>query len=155
MKNLDWAKSDHRPIQLGLDGDPQPQLKGKGHKSFKFEEWWTHLEDCRKIILQSGVWDSGRMLECPLQKDLRKCASALGGWGFRQNKLVRANIRKIKDQIKPAYESPLPLDLGIIHHLEGQLEMYWKQRSRENWLKWEDRNMKWFHQKASMRRREK
>lgn len=32
-------------------------------------------------------------------------------------------------------------------------EKFWKIRSREDWLKWGDRNIKWFHNKANQRRK--
>lgn len=32
-------------------------------------------------------------------------------------------------------------------------EIYWKQRLREEWLKWGDKNSKWFHKKANLRRK--
>lgn len=51
-------------------------------------------------------------------------------------------------------------DGDIIKRIEKQLDVilmdeviYWKQRSRAYWLKEWDRNIKYFHAKASLRKR--
>lgn len=53
-----------------------------------------------------------------------------------------------------------PIDFNKIDELELSLdkhlleeEVFWKQRSREHWLKWGDHNTKWFYKKANYRRK--
>ena len=55
---------------------------------------------------------------------------------------------------------PQAIDMEEIRKLEDQIsnmlvdeEVYWKQRSRADWLKEGDKNTKFFHSKASARRR--
>lgn len=52
------------------------------------------------------------------------------------------------------------MDFNAIHAIEFELdnllkeeEIYWKKRSKEDWLRWGDQYTKWFHKKASMRRK--
>lgn len=82
VTNLDWAKSDHRPIQLSLNGRGQGNQRGARDRPFKFEEWWTRLEDCRNIIRRNGSWGNDRDEVKPLHHVLSQCASALKSWGL-------------------------------------------------------------------------
>lgn len=74
----------------------------------------------------------------------------------------REMFRKVNEQrilLQAAYSSK---HFSLLHEIAGigrrlnraleDEEKYWKQRSRENWLKWEDKNIKWFHKKVTMRR---
>lgn len=61
-----------------------------------------------------------------------------------------------RNSIQVAYEHN---DFHRISSLENLLdkamedeEIYWKQRSKKNLLGWGDKNTKWFHKKASMRK---
>lgn len=38
VTNLDWAKSDHRPIELHVEGLSSSRVRGRRRRIFKFEE---------------------------------------------------------------------------------------------------------------------
>jgi hypothetical protein len=96
-----------------------------------------------------------------LSHKLHKTLDHLHNWGYSlfgslprkiklaQDELMHLNhqhgIMDLSQQIK---EKEVELD----NLLEGE-EMWWKQRSRADWLQHRDKNTKYFHMKASQRRK--
>lgn len=127
---------------------------------FKFEEYWTRYDECVEIINNNGDWNPGMSHLSSLSKNLSKCSDALSKWGKGMNYQRRDKINECKRALKDAYSNILMVNFDVIHGLEFELdklmeeeEIYWKQRSMEDWLKWGDRNSKWFHKKATIRRK--
>lgn len=63
-------------------------------------------------------------------------------------------------RLQAAYNQPPPLNFNVIHGIERSLnalpegeDLYLKQRSQEDWIRWGDRITGWFHCRASDRRR--
>ncbi|KAK3218735.1 hypothetical protein Dsin_012705 [Dipteronia sinensis] len=73
--------------------------------------------------------------------------------------ILAEDIKEIKLELRHAYAT---IDAGAwrtIQHIESQLddmleteERYWRQRSRIEWLKYGDRDTRFFHMKATVRR---
>ncbi|KAL5580779.1 hypothetical protein UlMin_013221 [Ulmus minor] len=118
-----WG-SNHRPLLVELLRADEVSNFGKIWKRGRlhFEEAWADEVDCSNII--KDHWSSSPMVNLDGVADkLRLCATDLERWNLE-------SFRKLK----------------------MQEERYWKQRSKDMWLKCGDRNSKFFHQKASARK---
>ncbi|KAL5548854.1 hypothetical protein UlMin_004085 [Ulmus minor] len=90
---------------------------------------------------------------------LRLCASDLEGWNLENFSRLKMQVRKAKtafDRIDKNLSchnwkehQRLEKALDALRYKE---ERYWRQRSKDLWLKCGDRNSKFFHQKASARK---
>lgn len=158
--HLALLASDHRPI-LAVWMESQPdQRKRMSSRPKKFEESWTKYGECREIVTQ--VWKNLRHLEArTIQDKMKMCLSRLSAW--RCNKYggsLKGAIERMENEIKVLLNRNDAYSKAELEAKERELEnlleddkIYWKQRAREEWLQWGDRNTKWFHLKASTRQK--
>lgn len=79
---------------------------------------------------------------------------------MRLDDSLKATIKRKEEEIKSISASndtfkdhKLAVAEKELDSLLEEEEIYWKFRSREEWLNWGDRNTEWFHSKASQRRK--
>lgn len=157
VHHLVESTSDH--CILAISDSSGPIHRGK-HR-FHCEALWAKRDDCREII--ESAWFSGSLSTTPegIASNLQRCASDLEVW----NKNVVGNIsKKITEKRKTLnsltmqdHEGSLGSEINLlrreINDLLDSEEILWHQRSRVHWYKEGDRNTKFFHARASERRK--
>ncbi|KAL5569408.1 hypothetical protein UlMin_025983 [Ulmus minor] len=166
VTNLGFSHLDHRAVKvtLGSSWVWVRRNSSKGGKRrfhrFHFEELWTRDEECREVI--SSAWGaSGSLTWNPDIVDmLGMCAEKLDEWGFRKYGRIKREIDVLQQEIeRKKSDSSFSSCVAEIEKLESELEgllcqdeIYWKQRSRMEWMAHGDRNSRVFHLKASERK---
>ncbi|KAL6144500.1 hypothetical protein ACLB2K_055192 [Fragaria x ananassa] len=147
--------SDHCPLLV----DTEPYM-GIGPKLFKFEASWIREDACAQIL--NRCWEAhgdGNAFTQWVTK-LDRCKESLSRW----RKSVGGNNRKLINKCLSDLESlqiegTEEVDHNAVRELTNTLsdlwsseELYWKQRSRVNWLKNGDSNTRFFHLSTIQRR---
>lgn len=153
--NLDFFGSDNRPVKLITD-QPHCNLGLNCSKAFNFNHHWLLEDEYQDLI--SSCWSSGSS-SSPLPAKLPKLSEALSFWVNSQVDSLDKDIKKLRHMIDNIRENPTSeASCDQLGSLEAKLEkllhkeeIYWKQRSRVNWLNEGDCNTAFFHKTASAR----
>ncbi|XP_058734177.1 uncharacterized protein LOC131605902 [Vicia villosa] len=157
---LPKVKSDHYPLLFTIN-----LYKVIFKSQFRFLSIWSKNEECLKIIEE--VWKT-KFWGCPmyfLDRKLKLLKTKLKEWnknsfGDVTVKVKNAEVKlmNIQDDIsKLGYSDSLQDDeIMAQHELEQALnieEDFWREKSRVNWQVHGDRNTRFFHTYAKIRRR--
>ncbi|KAJ4723313.1 Endonuclease/exonuclease/phosphatase [Melia azedarach] len=166
VKHLDTWCSDRHPIVIDIVKKSwvQKQKIAKQSSRFHYEDVWSSYDDCKSTVHQIWRDSSVKHSEGPLHtflSGMREAQARLKAWssihlGSRKQKLTQflSTLRnhKIAPHIASQKEEIRNLEFQIDKLLLEE-EIYWKQRSRICWLKEGDKNTRFFHARATSRRR--
>ncbi|KAF8080915.1 hypothetical protein N665_0914s0003 [Sinapis alba] len=150
---LGWIGSDHRPLLLYTE-----DKKWKGKKLFRYDNRWRSNEEVKAVV--RTTWQERCVQLSPYQfkEALKRCRHSLSKWKMENHYNTQKRILQLQDDLHRAYDS-YPLDYHHITELKSQLnyeykqeEEYWRTKSRVLWLKYGDKNTRFFHAKAKQRR---
>ncbi|XP_058764138.1 uncharacterized protein LOC131637556 [Vicia villosa] len=147
--------SDHAAIRIDLDVLPE-ELNSSHEFIFRFEEAWTKDPTCETAIRR--CWDTGGNNGIHKIKSLQSLGETFKEY---RSGAVKKELNRIEGRLKEAsnWDSG-EHDVRTYKALEKQRdsiqkteEIIWRQRSRAVWLQAGDKNTKFFHGKASQRRK--
>ncbi|XP_012859003.1 PREDICTED: uncharacterized protein LOC105978134 [Erythranthe guttata] len=158
VRHLEHVGSDHSPILL----NPQGMASRTGcrrRRPFRYEAMWASRSDCEEIVQR--VWDSTDRLDdiTELLQRTTDCRMALMQWNKfavkapdKEIKIVKQRINELRGMRQSTAIRDECSELqGHLEKLIGDKDMYWRQRSKAQWIKDGDRNTKFFHARATSR----
>ncbi|KAK2649046.1 hypothetical protein Ddye_016535 [Dipteronia dyeriana] len=147
LSSLPWVCAGDFSEILSVNEKSGEARKPRG----QVESFWDTLDDCGLQDLgftgPSFTWCNKRNGEEMIHERLDRCIVFVQGYLVKHEELQR---------VSSVIEKGSWMDIrnveGEMDKLLEQEEAYWRQRSRDLWLKKGDQNSSYFHSKASTRR---
>ena len=146
---LRFEGSDHRPLVTYLDSS-----KPKRRRLFRYDRNIKDMPEARKVIEEAWQKDVLKQVE----NKIKRCCEELIKW-FKTKKENSAkaiiDLQSILEEHlscgNPSPEIIRELSLALSKAYKEE-ELYWRQRSRVQWLQGGDRNSAYFHAVTKRRR---
>ncbi|XP_072993767.1 uncharacterized protein [Typha latifolia] len=160
VQHLDRGASDHAPLLLTV-----PAGMPRSKRPFRFELLWMEYEECLNVVQESWKRHANGNPMQAFTHRLSELRRSLTNWNRSAVGNVERRLRDTNQKLADLEE----LDANGLLSEEGtqslrscynyklalnrQLNIKWLQRSRLKWTEEGDRNTKFFHLSATMRRR--
>ena len=157
VHHVDNSTSDHKFLWI----DPSFldfQLK---KKVFRFEDMWLADKGCGETV--EGVWQASfeGFVSSKVIRKIERCGKELTLWSRNKFGNIRRELVKKRKELNRAEQQAVRTGLSFrvvllkkeINSLMGKEERMWRQRSRFTYIKEGDRNTRFFHSRATMRKR--
>ena len=159
VHHLRFSNSDHMAIGVQLRRQSQSLIR-MYKKRFRFEEAWVKDEGYEEAIANAWFVSFNGSLMFQVCNKIKECRKRLLAWSKNSLSSLGKKIEEKRNRLQVLEENnrdaswveceALRHEISILIEKE---EIYWKQRSRISWLREGDRNTKFFHAKASARRK--
>ncbi|XP_058776514.1 uncharacterized protein LOC131650817 [Vicia villosa] len=151
LTNLVASHSDHSPILLSCE----PVQQRRRRRKFRFENWWLDEEGLLDVVKESWLAETHNSVV----EKISRCALYLEQWQkvqVQKNNEEKDILRAKLDMYRGSMD-PINADQYMVAHLDYNKvlireDTYWKQRAKTHWFRDGDRNTKFFHRTASVRR---
>ncbi|KAG7534112.1 Reverse transcriptase domain [Arabidopsis thaliana x Arabidopsis arenosa] len=149
---LDFTGSDHKPIVVHIN-DSTPYR----HRPFRFDKRLVDIPEFKQVVKEG--WNIRNNLQTvAITERIRSCRKAMASLKHRSNLNAEVRIRTLQTRLNRSMESTVRAERQQIPQIQEALarayddeEKYWKQKSRNQWMKEGDRNTSYFHACAKNR----